>query len=75
MQRHLSTGVSTIVALMAAHRIISGGERAQATDCPDEVDRIVAYRHPDDPAWMLPEDDAASRTVRPDTNVVSFPVG
>jgi hypothetical protein len=45
MERHLSTGVSTIVALMAAHRVASGRERSTAVYSQDEIARIVAYLH------------------------------
>ena len=43
MERHLSTGVATIVALMAAHRAAGGGEGVQVAYCPEEVARIDAY--------------------------------
>ncbi len=43
MHRHLSTSVSTIVALMAAHRATSGREGAPTAFCQDEVARIDAY--------------------------------
>jgi hypothetical protein len=41
MERHFSTGVSTIVALMAEHRPASNGRRAQDYS-PHEVARIEA---------------------------------
>ena len=45
MERHLSTGVSTIVALMAAHRAASGREGPAAVYSHEEVARIDAYLH------------------------------
>jgi hypothetical protein len=41
MERHLSTGVSTIIALMAAHRAASRGS-ASARFSHEEVARIEA---------------------------------
>jgi hypothetical protein len=46
MERHLSTGVATIVALMAAHRGASG---EPATYCQEAVARIDAYLHDNEP--------------------------
>jgi hypothetical protein len=69
MQRHLSTGVSTIVAHMAAHRITSSGERPQLTYGSEEVDPIVAYRQLDELLWVLPADHAAHRMVTSETDV------
>jgi hypothetical protein len=43
MERHLSTGVATIVALMAAHRAASGREGAPVAFCQEAIDRIAAY--------------------------------
>ena len=50
MHRDLSTSVSTIVALMAAHRAASGREGAPTAFCQDDVDRIDAYLRDDGPA-------------------------
>jgi hypothetical protein len=50
MHRDLSTSVSTIVALMAAHRAASAREGAPTAFCQDEVDRIDAYLRDDGPA-------------------------
>lgn len=52
MQRYLSTGVSTIVALMAAHRSGSGGADGRAGYCPDMVDRIAGCCPWDAPARL-----------------------
>jgi hypothetical protein len=41
MERHLSTGVTTIVALMAAHRAVSSGHTPRVYS-QDEVARIEA---------------------------------
>jgi hypothetical protein len=49
MERHLTTGVSTIVALMAAHRAASGGERERVIYSQDEISRIYTYLY-DDPS-------------------------
>jgi hypothetical protein len=49
MHRHLSTSVSTVVALMAAHRATSGREDAPTAFCQDEVARIDAYLRDDEP--------------------------
>lgn len=46
MERHLSTGVATIVALMAAHRDASG---EPATYCQEAVARIDTYLHDNEP--------------------------
>ena len=43
MERHHSTGVATIVALMAAHRVASGTEGAAY--CQEAIDQIDAYLH------------------------------
>jgi hypothetical protein len=53
MERHLSTGVATIVALMSAHRAAAGGVSAACFQ--QEVSRIEAY---------LREEDMADRTSR-----------
>jgi hypothetical protein len=45
MERHLSTGIATIVALMAAHRLASGREGPPAAYSQKEVARIDAYLH------------------------------
>jgi hypothetical protein len=50
MERHLSTGVSIIVALMAAHRAASGREAPPTAYNQEEVARIDAYLHEDKPA-------------------------
>lgn len=50
MERHLSTGVATIVALMAAHRAAGGGEGVPVAYCQEEVARIDAYLREDGPA-------------------------
>jgi hypothetical protein len=50
MHRHLSTSVSTMVALMAAHRAASGRDGAPTTFNQDEVARIDAYLSDDEPA-------------------------
>jgi hypothetical protein len=60
MHRHLSTSVSTIVALMAAHRAASGREGAPTAFCQDEVARIDAYLRDDEPAASV--DVTRSRT-------------
>jgi hypothetical protein len=49
MERHLSTGVATIVALMAAHRGASGAPGEPATYCQEAVARIDAYLHDHEP--------------------------
>jgi hypothetical protein len=49
MERHLSTGVATIVALMAAHRAASGREEPPVASCQDEIARIGAYLIEDQP--------------------------
>jgi hypothetical protein len=41
----LSTGVSMIVALMAAHRAASGSKGAPTVYCQEEIERIQAYLH------------------------------
>jgi hypothetical protein len=51
MERHFSTGISTIVAIMAAHRATSGRERVAAAYCQDAVDQIDAYLHETEPSW------------------------
>jgi hypothetical protein len=43
MERHLSTGVATIVALMSAHRTACGRERIPAAFLQKEVTRIESY--------------------------------
>jgi Zn-dependent oligopeptidase len=48
MERHLSTGVSIIVALMAAHRAASETEGPATAYNQDEVARIDAYLHEDE---------------------------
>jgi hypothetical protein len=50
MERHLSTGVSTIVALMAAHRAASGREGPPAAYNQEAVARIDAYLQKNKPA-------------------------
>ena len=60
MHRHLSTSVSTIVALMAAHRAATGREGAPTAFCQYEIDRIDAYLHGDEPA--VSADATRSRT-------------
>jgi hypothetical protein len=50
MHRHLSTSVSTMVALMAAHRAASGRNGAPTTFSQDEVARIDACLSDDEPA-------------------------
>jgi hypothetical protein len=47
MERHLSTGVATIVALMAAHRAVSEQEGPSVAYCQEVVERIDAYLHAD----------------------------
>lgn len=42
MRAYLSTGVSTLVAIMAAHRIIASEVTAKPAALPNEVDRISA---------------------------------
>ena len=49
MQRHFSIGVTTIVALMAAHRAAAGREGAPVTYNQAEIGRISAYLHGDSP--------------------------
>jgi len=54
MERHHSTGVATIVALMAAHRAASGREGAAAAYGQEEVASIEKYlreEHPAAPPW------------------------
>jgi hypothetical protein len=53
MERHFSTGISTIVAIMAAHRATSGREGAVVAFCQEEVDRIDAYLHETEPVWPV----------------------
>jgi hypothetical protein len=53
MERHLSAGVATIVALMSAHRAAAGG--VSAACFREDVTRIEAY---------LREEDMADRTSR-----------
>jgi hypothetical protein len=53
MRRHLSTGVSTIVALMAAHRATSGRAGALSAYCQEEVARIDAYLRADEAAGLV----------------------
>jgi hypothetical protein len=43
MERHLSTGVATIVALMSAHRTACGRGRIPAAFLQKEVTRIESY--------------------------------
>lgn len=50
MERHLSTGVATIVALMAAHRAASSREEAPVPYGQEEIVRINAYLRGDEPA-------------------------
>ena|ERR1700733_10118426 len=45
MARHHSTGVSMIIALMAAHRAASGSKGAPTVYCQEEIERIQAYLH------------------------------
>ena len=47
MERHLSTGVATIVALMAAHRAASAHEEAPVIYCQEGFARISAYLYED----------------------------
>jgi hypothetical protein len=51
MERHLSTSLATIVALMAAHRAAFGKEGAPVTYCQEKVNRIDAYLHDKEPTW------------------------
>jgi hypothetical protein len=59
MERHFSTGVSTLVALMAAHRIASGREDPVVIYCQEEVARIIAYLREAEPAGSAPLSQAA----------------
>lgn len=62
MERHLSTGVATIVALMSAHRATEGG--LSATRFQEEVIRIEAYLRAVDMA------DRTSRDHDPDASTL-----
>jgi hypothetical protein len=62
MERHLSAGVTTIVALMAAHRAAAGREGAPVSYCQEEVAQVDAYLHEDEPA--VPAATASSLTAR-----------
>jgi hypothetical protein len=64
LDRHLSTGVATIVALMAAHRVAPGRDGAPVACCQEEVDRIDAYLYDKTPkrpvaVWKPAAPDAA----------------
>jgi hypothetical protein len=63
MQRHLSTGVSTIVALMAAHRATSCREGAPAVYCQEEVARIDAYLREEESAEQVTAERDCALTV------------
>jgi hypothetical protein len=43
VQRHLSTGVSTLVALMAAHRLAARGDETASASSREEIAQIDAY--------------------------------
>lgn len=69
MERHLSTGLATIVALMAAHRAASGRDGTRVTYSQEQVDRIGAYLHEkermwDDAVWMPAAPDASRAVAR-----------
>jgi hypothetical protein len=49
MERHFSTGVSTIVALMAAHRTAAGVGSVPVRYSQEEIARIYCYLHGDEP--------------------------
>lgn len=69
MAIHLSAGVSTIVALMAAHRALTGkGEPFTQAEIADIAARLQESLRP-------PQDTARSRTPRragPSTDAIDF---
>jgi hypothetical protein len=66
MARHHSTGVSMIVALMAAHRDASVSKGAPKVYCQEEIERIQAYLHK-----VETEQAGALSRRRPQTNADS----
>jgi len=57
MERHLSTGVATLVALMAAHRAAAADRPARAYS-QDEVARIEAMLKRWSPLGLRSQEDA-----------------
>ena len=54
MERYLSVGIATIVALMATHRASSHKDRVATKDHrQEEIDRPDVCLHEDEPAGLL----------------------